>query len=83
MTFPKEHRTKLHLTNLIERLNREIKRRANVIGIFPNEAAIARLIGAIALEQNDEWAAQRQKYMNIKSAHIGNNDAVKLPSHVA
>ena len=84
MTFPKEHRTKLHSTNLIERLNREIKRRANVVGIFPNEAAIVRLIGAIALEQNDEWAAQRQKYMNMeKSAHIGNNDAVKLPSHVA
>ena len=81
MTFPKEHHTKLHSTNPIERLNGEVKRRTNVVGIFPNEAAIIRLIGAIVLEQNDEWAAQRQKYMNReKSAHIGNNDAVKLPS---
>ena len=47
MTFPKEHRTKLHSTNPIERLNGEIKRRTNVVGIFPNEAAITRLIGAI------------------------------------
>ena len=51
MTFPKEHRTKLHSTNPIERLNGEIKRRTNVVGIFPNEAAITRLIGAILLEQ--------------------------------
>ena len=56
MTFPREHRTKLHSTNPLERLNGEIKRRTNVVGIFPNEAAITRLIGAILLEQNDEWA---------------------------
>ncbi len=59
MSFPKEHRTKLHSTNPLERLNGEIKRRTNVVGIFPNEAAITRLIGAILLEQNDEWAVQR------------------------
>ncbi|SIR48683.1 Transposase, Mutator family [Acidiphilium rubrum] len=56
MGFPKEHRTKIHSTNPIERLNGEIKRRTNVVGIFPNEAAIRRLVGAILLEQNDEWA---------------------------
>lgn len=53
MTFPKEHRAKIHSTNPLERLNGEIKRRTEVVGIFPNEAAITRLIGAILLEQND------------------------------
>jgi putative transposase len=55
-TFPKEHRAKLHFKNPIGRLNGEIKRRTNVIGIFPNDDAIVRVIGALPLEQNDEWA---------------------------
>ena len=56
MTFPPAHRTKLHSTNPLERLHCEIKRRTEVVGIVPNEAAIARLVGAILLEQNDEWS---------------------------
>jgi putative transposase len=65
MTFPFQHRTKLHSTNPLERLNKEVKRRADVVGIFPNEASITRLIGAVLLEQNDEWSIQH-RYMQIE-----------------
>jgi putative transposase len=81
MSFPKEHRTKLHSTNPIERLNGEIKRRTEVVGIFPNEAAIVRLVGALLLEQNDEWAVQRGRYMSLETmAPLSDDPIVKLPA---
>ena len=66
MDFPKEHWSQIHSTNPIERLNREVKRRTNVVAIFPNEDAITRLAGAILLEQNDEWAVCR-RYMSLET----------------
>ena len=80
MTFPASHRTKLHSTNPLERVNGEIKRRTEVVGIFPNEASIVRLIGAILLEQNDEWAVQRSRYLSLESvANLSDNPIVSLP----
>ena len=81
MDFPTAHRTKLHSTNSLERLNGEVKRRTDVIGIFPNEAAIYRLVGAILLEQNDEWAVQRARYMTLETIATLSDDAtVSLPA---
>ncbi len=84
MGFPAAHRVKLHSTNPLERLNGEIKRRTEVVCIFPNEAAITRLVGAILLEQNDEWAVQRSRYMTLESiAPIGDDPLVSLPTLAA
>src|SRR5579871_4726749 len=81
MSFPAPHRAKLHSTNPIERLNGEIKRRTEVVGIFPNQATIIRLVGAILLEQNDEWAVQRARYMTLETiAPLSNDPIVGLPA---
>jgi transposase-like protein len=66
MQFPRELRTKLHSTNTLERLNKEVKRRSNVVGIFPNESAVERLVGAVLLEQHEEWAVTR-RYMPVET----------------
>ena len=82
MAFPQAHRAKLHSTNPIERLNGEIKRRTNVVGIFPNEAAITRLIGALIMEQSEEWVVQRGRYMSLETLAPLSNDPIVMLSAV-
>ncbi|AAM54845.1 putative insertion sequence transposase protein (plasmid) [Rhizobium etli CFN 42] len=80
-TCPKQHWAKLHSTNPIERLNGEIKRRTEVVGIFPNDDAIVRLVGALLLEQNDEWAVQRSRYMTLETiATMSDDPLISLPA---
>ncbi len=79
--FPKDHWTKIYSNNPFERLNEEIKRRTNVVGILPNEAAIFRLVGATLLELNDEWPVQRARYMTLETiAPLSDNQIVGLPA---
>ena len=93
LTFPQQHRTKLHSTNPIERLNGEIKRRTDVVGVrrcartsgacasLPNENAIRRLVGAILMEQTEEWAVQRSRYMTLETlAPVCDNPLISLPA---
>jgi putative transposase len=82
MSFPKSHRAQIHSTNPLERLNAEIKRRTNVVGIFPNEAAITRLVGALLLEQNDEWQLQR-RYLPLEGLQsLTDNQTARLSAVV-
>ncbi len=95
MAFPREHWAQIASTNPLERVNPEIKRRADVIGIFPNDAAIIRLVGAFGmglgpwrhhaslLETNGEWAVAR-RYMSLESlARVSDNPTVRLPAVAA
>lgn len=79
MGFPKAHRPQLHSTNPLERLNREVKRRSDAVGIFPNDRAVVRLAGAILMEQSDEWAVQR-RYMAVESLAAVCDDHDRLPA---
>ena len=83
MSFPREHWTQIASTNPLERVNREVKRRSDVIGIFPNDDAIVRLVGALMLETNDEWAVAR-RYMSLETlARVTENTTVRLPAVAA
>ena len=81
MDFPTQHRSKIHSTNPIERVNKEVKRRADVVGIFPNEAAIVRLVGAVLLELNDEWQLQHRYIAGRGHGrnHTGNGRGLSTP----
>ena len=76
MAFPVQHRVKLHSTNPLERLNKEVKRRADVVGIFPNEDSIRRLIGAVLLEANDEWQLQHRYLQTEAMAELAGPPAL-------
>ena len=82
MAFPREHWPQIASTNPLERLNGEIKRRSDVVGIVPNEPAVIRLVGALMLEQNDEWAVSR-RYMSLESLASLSDDPVLRLSAVA
>ncbi len=82
MAFHKDHWPQLHSTNPLERLNGEIKRRTDVVAIFPNEGAIVRLVGAMLLEQNDEWAVQR-RYMSLETLEPMSDDPQAKPRRIA
>lgn len=68
--FPAEHQRQLHSTNTLERLNKEIKRRSNVVGIFPNRTALLRLVGAVLAEQDDEWSVAERRYFSAESMKL-------------
>jgi len=83
-TFPEKHWRQIHSTNPLERINREIRRRTDVIGIFPNGAAVIRLVGMLLKEQNDEWAVGR-RYFSLESMALlkGNEVEPKQLEHKA
>jgi len=74
--LPREHWSKLRSTNPLERVNREIGRRSDVIGIFPNDAALIRLAGAMLIEQNDEWLVAR-RYLSQESLALVLEEAIE------
>jgi putative transposase len=71
--FPRAHWRKIASTNPLERINKEIKRRSNVVGIFPDDASVIRLVGAVLLDQHDDWAIAERRYLSEESmAQIDN-----------
>lgn len=82
MAFPREHWTRIYSANPLERLHREVKRRREVVGIFPNEEAAVRLAGAVLIEIADEWQGDRRYFSQESMAklHAPPSDVLVLPS---
>lgn len=72
-TFPKEHWRRIHSTNMLERLNREIKRRTRVVGVFPDQPSVVRLVGTLLMEIDDDWRATQRKYFSLQSMQLLTN----------
>jgi putative transposase len=84
MSLLVQHRAKLHSTNPLDRLNGEIRWRSDVVGIFPNEVALARLVGGLLLERNHEWAVQRARYISLETiAPVSDDPSLRLPALAA
>ena len=83
LDLPAQHRTRIHSTNSLERLNKEIKRRAGVVGIFPNEGSIIRLIGAVLLEASDEWQSQNRYMQTELMGTIMNAETAQIATEAA
>jgi len=86
--FPREHRRRLHSTNPLERLHKEIKRRTRVVGIFPNRDSLMRMVGTLLAEQDDEWQVMDRRYFSLGSmtkvdALEGGEDPKELLAQIA
>ena len=69
-SFPKEHWRRIHSTNLLERINKELKRRTKVVGVFPDQPAVIRLVGTLLKEVDDDWRAAQRRYFSLESMHL-------------
>jgi len=69
-SFPNKHWRRIHSTNLVERLNKEVKRRTKVVGVFPDQPAVIRLVGTLLMETDDDWRATQRRYFSLESMQL-------------